>query len=111
MRHVLGGMHGEIERAGKQLLLDLLGEKPLAADRRQRAVGDPVALGGEHHDLEHILRQAMGGHQPVAGFMRLGQRQRAAARADPVRFRLHPASTIVTGCLVNRIAPCRKQSR
>ena len=30
-RHVLHGMHGEVDRAGEQRLLDLLGKETLAA--------------------------------------------------------------------------------
>ena len=42
-RHVLRGMHREIDAAVDQRLLDLLGEQPLAAGLRQRPVLNPVA--------------------------------------------------------------------
>ena len=85
-RHVLGGMHGDVDAAGEQRLLDLLGEQALAAGLRQRPVLDAVAAGRDHHDLERVLRQAMRRHQPRARLMRLRQRQRAAARSDPQTF-------------------------
>ena len=69
-------------RAGEQRFLDLLGEQALAAGFRQRPVLDAVAAGRDDDDLEGFLRQAMRGHQPGARFMRLRQRQRAAACSD-----------------------------
>ena len=89
-RHVLGGVHGKVQRAGGKLRLDLLGEQALAADQRQRAVGDAVAGGREHDDLEHVFRQAVRRHQARTGLVGLGERQRAATGADPERFCLHP---------------------
>ncbi len=94
--HVLGGMNGKIQLAGGELLLKLQREQALAADVCQRPVGDAVARGGQHHDFEHLLRQAMCFHQPSAGFMGLRQRKRAASGADAERFRLHLKSSIVT---------------
>ena len=42
-RHVLHGMHGEVDLAGQQRLLDLLGEQALAAGLGERPVLDAVA--------------------------------------------------------------------
>lgn len=94
-RHVLGGMNGEIELAGGKLLFQFQREQALAADLAQRPVGDAVARGGQDHDLEHLLGQVMRGHQPGPCFRCLRQRERAAARADPERFCLHPLSSVV----------------
>lgn len=85
-RHVLGGMHRDIDPAVDQRLLDFLSEKPLAADFRQWPVLDPVAGCLDDNDLEGLFGQAMGRHQPVAGFMGLCQRQLAASRADTQRI-------------------------
>ena len=46
-RHVLGGMHREVDRAGRERLLDLLGEQTLAAGIRQRPILDAVAAGAD----------------------------------------------------------------
>ena len=46
-------------RAGEQGLVDLLGEQPLAAGLRQRAVLDPVAGGVDDLDGDVVLRDAM----------------------------------------------------
>ena len=85
-RHVLHRMHRDVDAARQQLLLDLLGEQPLVADLLQRPVGGDqggvVAGGLDHHDLEGVLGQVEGGHQPGAGLVRLGERQRRAAGAD-----------------------------
>ena len=74
----------------EQLLLDLLGEQPLVADLLQRPVGGDqrrvVAGGLDDHDLERVFGQVEGGHQPGAGLMRLGERQRRAAGADLERL-------------------------
>ena len=55
-RHVLHGMHGEIDRAVEQRLLDLLGEQPLAARFAQRPVLDAVAGRFDDDDLESMPR-------------------------------------------------------
>jgi hypothetical protein len=89
-RHVLGRMHGEVEVARVQLRLDLLGEEALATDFGQGPIGDAVAFRGEHDDLEHLFGQPVRRHQAIPSLMRLRQCQRAAARADPERFCLHP---------------------
>lgn len=75
-------MNGNVDLARDHCRLDLLGEKALAAHLGQRAVLDPVAGRLDDDDLERGLRQVMGRHQTRTGLMRLGKRQRAAARAD-----------------------------
>ena len=51
-RHILGRMHGNVDCPGKQRLFNFLGEKPLAANFRQRPVLYPVAAGRNHHDFK-----------------------------------------------------------
>ena len=76
-------MHREIDRAGEQRLLDLLGEQALAAGLRQRPVLDAVAGGADHLDRDPLGLEAMRRGQRRAHHARLRQRQRAAARAEP----------------------------
>ena len=82
-RHVLGGMHGDVDLAGRQRLLDLLGEESLAAEFRQRTVADGVAGGRYGADLDPFRRPAMRGRQAGPHHGGLGQRERTAARPDP----------------------------
>ena len=76
-------MDGDVDALIEQRVLDLAGEQALAADLAQRAVQHAVAGGLDDHDLEGVGGQVMRGGQPVARFMRLRERQRRAARADP----------------------------
>ena len=80
--HVLGGMHGKIDRAGQQRLLDLLGEQALAAGVRQRPVLDRVAAGADGLDFDPVERDAARRGEAALHLPRLDQRQRRAARAD-----------------------------
>ncbi len=75
-------MHREVDRAGEQCLLDLLGEQSLAADLRQRPVADHVAGGADDLERDPVRREPMDGGQALAHLPRLGERQRAAARPD-----------------------------
>ena len=77
-RHVLGGMHREIDRAREQRLLDLLGEQPLAAGLRQRPVLDAVARGADRDDLDRVRATPCAAASAVAHHARLRQRQRAS---------------------------------
>ena len=77
-------MDGEIDAADDQRLLDLLGEEALAADLLQLAVLHPVAGGADDGDLRR--RQiGMSRGETLLYFLRLRQRQRAAAGADAQR--------------------------
>jgi hypothetical protein len=80
-------MHGEIDRAGKQRLLDLLGEQSLAADIGKPPVLHPVAGGADGHDLKRAGRAeaGMGRDQLVAHARGLDQRHRTAAGPDAQR--------------------------
>ena len=75
-------MHGEVDGAGQQRLLDLLGEQPLAAGLGERPVLDRVAGGADDLDLDPLGVEAAGGGEPALHLARLHQRQRRAARAD-----------------------------
>ena len=75
-------MHGEIDRARQQGLLDLLGKQALAALLRERAVDDLVAGGLDDRELDSILGEAVRGSEPPPHLARLRKRQRRAARAD-----------------------------
>ena len=81
-RHVLHGMHGDVDLARQQRLLDLLGEKALAAGVGERPVLDAVAGGLDGANLERMPPGAVRRLQPLLHFARLGQGQRRAARAD-----------------------------
>ena len=49
--HVLHGMHGDVDRARQQVLLDLAGEEALAADLAQGTVLNGVSGGLDDNDL------------------------------------------------------------
>ncbi len=80
-RHVFRRMHGEIDGAGQQRLLDLLGEKALAAGLRQRALNG-VAGGADGLDLDAVEPDLTGRGEADLHRPRLDQRQRRAARTD-----------------------------
>ena len=83
-RHVLQRMDGEVDRAGEQRLLDLLGEEPLAALVGERARRGTVAAGADRHDLERALggERGMRGGEPRLGLCGLRERQGTAAAAE-----------------------------
>ena len=57
---VLQAVHGEVDPAVQQRLVDLLGEQPLAADLRQRPVLHRVAGGADDVLLEHVRSRSTG---------------------------------------------------
>ena len=63
-RHVLHGVHGEVDLAGQQRLLDLLGEQALAAGLGERPVLDAVARG---LDGAHLERPCVPARAPPPG--------------------------------------------
>ena len=85
-RHVLHRMHGHVDVAGDQRVLDLLGEQALAAELAQRLVLDHVAGGLDDDHLEIGFAHAMRGAQPLAQFVHLLEREIAAACANAYRF-------------------------
>src|SRR6516165_8576374 len=109
-RHVFRRMHGEIDGASDERLLDFLGEEALAAGLRQRPVADDVAGGADHLELEALRGERMRGGQAIAHLFGLGERERAAARADDERRGsgrgprrgLHP---ITSQCYAGRSRP------
>ena len=78
-RHVLAAVHRQVDLVAEQRILDLLDEQPLAADLRQRRLGEPVARRLDDDDLRAhagLLTQQRGDG------VGLEERQLAAARAD-----------------------------
>ena len=98
-RHILGRMHGEVDASILQRLFDFFGEKPLAADLRQRTVLNPVARRGHGQDFNRLFRQTMRLHQATTRFVSLSQSQLATACANLQGWCLHIASSMVPGCL------------
>ena len=84
-RHVLRGMHGDVDAAGKQRFLDLLGEQALAAGFRQRPVLDAVAAGRDRPRWRRLLPA---GRAPPSA----GRASRAPAPA-PAGCRVFRSST------------------
>ena len=84
-RHVLGGMHADIDAAGEHGVVDFLGEQTLAADLGQAGIAGlaAIATGGNDLDGNVILGHTMRPGQQAPHQPRLGQRQRAAACSDP----------------------------
>ena len=78
-------MHAQIDAPGQQRHVYFLGEDPLAADIGQgRVLGlAAVATGGEHFDLDAVLRNPVREAQELPHQFGLGQRQRTATRSDP----------------------------
>ena len=75
-------MHRQVDGAGEQRLLDLLGEQALAAGLGERPVADHVAGGADDLKRDPLGGDAVGGGEAGAHLPGLGQRQRAAAGAD-----------------------------
>jgi hypothetical protein len=57
-------MHGEVDRAGRQGNIELLGEEALAAGLAERAVRDQIPAGLDDVDLDVAPRLAMRGGEP-----------------------------------------------
>ena len=72
-------MHGEVDGASQQRLLDFLGEQPFASGFGQRPVLNHVAGRADHLDLDLLGGKAASGGQAPQHFARLDQRQRRAA--------------------------------
>jgi hypothetical protein len=53
-------MHGNIDFATEQSLVDLLGEQPFAAKVAKRLVPDAIARGGDDTERDAVLFEAMG---------------------------------------------------
>ena len=93
--HVLQRMHGEIDAAVEQRLLDFLREKALAADLGKQARLHAVPGRADRHEFERAVggKLGMGRAQPVAHKLRLIQRHRAAAGSDAKRPARHECSS------------------
>jgi hypothetical protein len=89
--HVLDAVHGQVGLAGQQCRVDLLGERPLAAEPGQ--VAHPaVAGGGDGHDLRTDLRPQRG--QFGANPLHLGQGHGRGTGDDTDQLRGSHAYTI-----------------
>src|SRR5258708_1894252 len=77
-RHVLEAMHGQVDLAAPQGLLQLLDEQPLASDRGERQVRALVAGGLDRDDL----RAVAGAGETVHHGIGLPEREPAAAGTD-----------------------------
>ncbi len=94
-RHVLHGVHRDVDAPLEQRLLDLLGEQALAADLGERAVLHRVAGGLDDDDLDRRRLGQLAVHrgEARAHLTGLGERQGAAARTQAnKRFCRHAAS-------------------
>ncbi len=72
-----------------QGLLDLLGEKSLAADLAQGPVADTIAGRSDRHDFDAARIESAGRREPVPDFTRLNERQFRAAASDAQERGLH----------------------
>jgi hypothetical protein len=80
---ILHAVHGEIDGAVEQALLDRPDEQTLAADLVERPILDAIPLGAD--DLEIDPQAGVLRPQRVANVVGLPQRQGGAARADANR--------------------------
>ena len=94
-RHVLHGMHGEVDLTGEQRLLDLLGEQPLAADLGQRPVADAVSGGGDDDDLDVLVGRA---HGRPSGGSRLIRLVEGEGRTTGTNLQLRHLQVCSGGC-------------
>src|SRR6266545_3166687 len=110
-RQVLETVHGAIEGAGEEHLLDLPHEEPLPADRRQLDLEAAITLGPYRHDLDGGAQRPQRGRDAL----RLDQRERAPPSSDRDRcgwlhFRPSPKSSW-TSSSHERGEPARDRSR
>src|SRR5439155_4328586 len=107
-REILEAVHGAVERAGEEHLLDLAHEEPLAADRRQLDLETPVALGPYRHDRDVAAQRA----QRRGDALGLHQRERASARSDlDGHYRRPSPKSSWTSSSHDRGEPARDDSR
>ena len=79
-RHVLHRMHGDVGAAIEQRRLQFLDEQPLAADRREAAIEQLIALRGHRHEPHREAR--MHAFEQAAHVFRLPQGERAFTGGD-----------------------------
>ena len=93
-RHVLHAVDGRVDAAGEHGLLDFLHEQALAARLGERTVLDRIARGLDGDDLDRVGRSQRrdGPRQSVADQTGLGEREPAAARAEPKKRCRHGAA-------------------
>lgn len=81
-RQVLHRMHGHINIAAQQRLVDLFGEQALAAELTQRLVLDAIAGSGDDAEPDIALAKPRGVEEACPDMARLPKCQRAATCAD-----------------------------
>jgi hypothetical protein len=87
-------VHGAVDRAVDQRLIQLLGEKALAARFAQRAVLDRVAGGAHRFDGKMVFVDSVGSREEGARLTRLREREWASARADAKIWDGHGGSAL-----------------
>ena len=109
LRHVRGqvleGVHGQIDLPGPQRGFQLLGEKSLAADFRQRFGEFPVTASGEDDDLHHQVRPRL--QEQLAHVLCLPTGQRASPGTDAHAFR-HRLSSLLVECRAQSLVILQK---
>ena len=81
-RHVLGRVHGAVDRPGEERGVDFLGEQALAPSVGERPILDRVPSGSDDLKRDPLDRPAMRLGQPAARLVRLRERQWRTARAE-----------------------------
>ena len=94
-RHVLHRVHGQIDAAGEQSFLDLLGKQPFATSFRQRSILDAIAGRLDDDGLQLRFSQGMRAHQAPTDLVCLGECQHRSAGPDA-----YPAclQAVCSGC-------------
>ena len=92
-------MNANIDAAGQQGLVDLLGKNALATDVGKGGVFflAAIAAGRKHLNLDTVVGHTMGLRQQIAHQFGLSKRQWAAACSDPGEWggRLHNQAVLV----------------
>ena len=95
--NILHRMHGEIDVAIQQCGIQFLGPQTLAANLRERPVGNTIAAGGDGNDFDVTGGPALRDFQRGGDLARLDQRQRRTACA---KFRIaHLRSTSASSAI------------
>jgi N6-L-threonylcarbamoyladenine synthase len=98
-RQILGRMDGAVDQAFEQGCVQFLGEEALSPSFRKRAVEDSIAGRSDGLDGEPLGGKALSGGDGRARLLRLRERERTAAAADPQQWaRGHLSS----GCKLGR---------
>ncbi len=96
-RHILGGMHSQIDAAVFQRRFNLFGKQPLATNLRQRAILNAISGSRHRNNFDCIFAQIMRGNQTGTGFIGLRERKLAASSANLQGCCLHIAPSMIPG--------------